>query len=112
MIAAAYDDEITDEQLRSLPGAGDAASVRVLKRQLDEGDVENVVEEPQEPAAYDDDHGRAADAVLERADELTTRSVTLDAVFPLDDGENAAVALANEVDAALLPVTSSTGSDG
>jgi hypothetical protein len=73
VIAAAYDDEITDEQLRSLPGAGDAASVRVLKRQLDEGDVENVVEEPQEPAAYDDDHGRAADAVLERTDELTTR---------------------------------------
>lgn len=61
-----------------------------------------VLEELREVAAYDDDHGRAATAVLDRTAETTVRSVDLDADFPLDDGENAAVTLANEVDAALL----------
>jgi predicted nucleic acid-binding protein len=61
-----------------------------------------VLKELREVAAYDDDHGRAATAVLDRAADMAVRSVGLDDDFPLDDGENAAVTLANEVDAALL----------
>lgn len=60
-----------------------------------------VLAELREMAAYDD-HGRAATVVLDRATELTVQSVELAADFPLDDGENAAVTLANERDAALF----------
>ncbi|WP_082222568.1 hypothetical protein [Halorubrum halophilum] len=61
-----------------------------------------VVEELQEIASYDDQHGQAATAVLDRTTELTVRSVDLDTEFPLDDGENAAITLANEIDATLF----------
>ncbi|WP_338738514.1 hypothetical protein [Haloplanus salilacus] len=61
-----------------------------------------VVEELREIASYDDVHRQAASAVLDRADSFTIRPVALDAEFPLDDGENAAVTLANELDAALF----------
>jgi predicted nucleic acid-binding protein len=61
-----------------------------------------VVEELAEIASYDDVHGRAAAQVLDRAESFETESVTLDAAFPLDEGENAAVTLANDIDAALL----------
>ena len=63
---------------------------------------ETVVTELRDVASYDDEHGRAARAVLERTDAMSVEPVTLDAEFPLDDGENAAVTLANEDDAALL----------
>jgi predicted nucleic acid-binding protein len=58
--------------------------------------------ELEEIASYDDAHGRAAKAVLDRTETLETRSVDLDAEFPLDDGENAAITLANDLDAALF----------
>ncbi|MFC7137627.1 hypothetical protein [Halobaculum litoreum] len=61
-----------------------------------------VVDELQEVASYDDDHGRAASRVLDRMEAFPTRPVELDAEFPLDDGENAAVTLANAEDADLL----------
>ena len=61
-----------------------------------------VIDELREIASYDDVHGHAASAVLDRADSFTTQSVTLDAEFPLDDGENAAVTLANDLGAALF----------
>lgn len=61
-----------------------------------------VVEELQEIASYDDAHARAASAALDRAELFTTQTVELDAEFPLDDGENAAVTLANDLDAALF----------
>jgi predicted nucleic acid-binding protein len=61
-----------------------------------------VIDELREIASYDDVHGHAASAVLDRVDAFTTQSVTLDAEFPLDDGENAAVTLANNLDAALF----------
>lgn len=61
-----------------------------------------VIEELQEIASYDDAHGRAAAAVLDRTDLLEIQSVDLDAEFPLDDGENAAVTLANELDVTLF----------
>ena len=61
-----------------------------------------VVEELQEIPSYDDPHGRAATIVLDRTEALETRAVDLDTEFPLDDGENAAVTLANDIDAALF----------
>lgn len=61
-----------------------------------------VVEELREIASYADVHGRAATAMLDRTAAFETRSVDLDAEFPLDDGENAAITLANNLDAALL----------
>ena len=63
---------------------------------------EPVVEELEETSSYDDAHGRAAGTVLDRRDDLTVESAALDEAFPLDDGENAAVTLANDVEAALL----------
>jgi len=72
---------------------------------LDRYDVcipDEVVTELDEIASYDDRHGSAATAVLDRTDDVTVQSVDLDAEFPLDDGENAAVTLANDIDAALL----------
>lgn len=60
-----------------------------------------VVGELREIASYEDDHGQAATAVLDRTGHLTIQAVDLDTTFPLDDGENAAVTLANETDAAL-----------
>lgn len=61
-----------------------------------------VITELEDIAAYDDVHGRGATEVLDRDDAFTTHSVALDAEFPLDDGENAAVSLANERDVELL----------
>ena len=61
-----------------------------------------VVEELQEIASYDDAHGRAASVVLDRSEALETRPVALDADFPLHDGENAAITLANDLDAELF----------
>ena len=61
-----------------------------------------VIQELQETASYEDAHGRAANAVLERTESLETRSVSLDSRFPLDDGENVTVTLANDIDAALV----------
>lgn len=63
---------------------------------------EPVVEELQAISSRDDVHGTAAGAVIDRDAELTVRSVTIDQSFPLDDGENAAVTLANEIEAELF----------
>lgn len=63
---------------------------------------ETVADELRDIASYNDPHGQAADAVLDRTTDLTIESVTLDAEFPLDDGENTAVTLANDVDATLF----------
>jgi len=61
-----------------------------------------VITELQEIASYDDAHGQGAALVCDRTAELTVHSMTLDSEFPLDDGENATVTLANEIDGALL----------
>lgn len=63
---------------------------------------EEVVTELQEIASYDDDHGQAATRVIDRTETLTVQTVDLDTEFPLDDGENAAVTLANNIDAELF----------
>lgn len=72
---------------------------------LDEYEVvvpERVLSELSETALYDDPSGNAAEAVLEREAAFSVEPVELDAAFPLDDGENAAVTLANGRDAAML----------
>jgi len=42
--AAYYDDEVTFDQAKSLVGAEEAANLRVLKQQLDEGHIEDIAE--------------------------------------------------------------------
>jgi predicted nucleic acid-binding protein len=61
-----------------------------------------VKDELRDIASYTDDHACAAKAVLDRLDCIEIRQVELDADFPLDDGENAAVTLANDEDAAMF----------
>ena len=63
---------------------------------------EQVIDELFETASYDDASGEAAQAVLDRRSAFETRSIELDETFPLDDGENAAVTLANDIDAVQL----------
>jgi predicted nucleic acid-binding protein len=63
---------------------------------------EQVVDELADTAAYDDVSGVAARAVLDRRGGFEVRAVELDETFPLDDGENAAVSLANDVRATQL----------
>ena len=63
------------------------------------GIPEQVVSELEKTATYEDCSGNAAQAVLDRLSEFSVRAVTLDADFPLDDGENAAVSLANDLNA-------------
>ena len=62
----------------------------------------DIVDELRATASYEDDQGRAAQAVLDRLDRIDVREVDLDTAFPLDDGENAAVTLANEAAAAMF----------
>ena len=63
---------------------------------------EQVLEELSETASYDDASGEAAQAVLDRKNAFKIQLVELDETFPLDDGENAAVTLAKEVNAVQL----------
>ena len=63
---------------------------------------ETVVVELREVASYDDVHGDGAGRVLDYTDDLSVRAVNLDPEFLLDDGENAAVTLANEDHASIL----------
>lgn len=82
-----------------------AAEPSPLARLLADYDVvlpEQVVAELRETASYADEQASAAQAVLDRTDEFDVRTVTLDTTFPLDDGENAAVTLANGMDADIL----------
>ncbi|MFC6732373.1 MULTISPECIES: hypothetical protein [unclassified Haladaptatus] len=72
---------------------------------LDAHDIllpEQVIDELTETASYDDPSEEAAQAILDRQAAFDVRSVDLDETFPLDDGENAAVTLANEVNAVQL----------
>jgi len=62
-----------------------------------------VVDELKETASYDDEQARAAEKALEFVgSEIEVCEAELDAGFPLDRGENAAVALANSEDADLF----------
>ncbi|WP_049926686.1 hypothetical protein [Halopiger goleimassiliensis] len=58
--------------------------------------------ELEEIASYDDEHGTAAGNVLEHVSDERLYDVALDETFPLDEGENAAVSLANERESDVL----------
>ena len=90
--------------LVSLGGAGstDPDPLAVCLSGYDVCVPPEVVEELQEVASYNDVHGKAATVVCVQTSSMTVQSVDLDTEFPLDDGENAAVTLANEIDAELL----------
>lgn len=60
---------------------------------------EEVIGELETIAQYEDGHGTAAKAILDEREQVTVQSVDLDPDFPLDDGENAAVQLAEQVSA-------------
>lgn len=61
-----------------------------------------VVDELTETATYNDSSGQRALRVLDRQQELDVRDIPLDESFLLDDGEDAAVTLANDCGAAQL----------
>jgi len=61
-----------------------------------------VVAELEDVASYDDEQARAARTALEWANDVEVEAVSLDATFPLDDGQNAAVTLANDREASML----------
>ena len=61
---------------------------------------ERVLSEVEATARYDS--GVAAGRVLDRRGQFAVQGVTPDETFPLDDGENAAVRLANETGASQL----------
>jgi len=63
---------------------------------------ERVIVELEETAAYEDPSGRGAQGALKRRETFEVASVELDETFPLDDGENAAVTLANDLEATQL----------
>lgn len=60
---------------------------------------EQVIDELEKTAVYDDPSGRGARNALDRREKFEVHSVELDETFPLDDSENAAVTLANEIEA-------------
>jgi predicted nucleic acid-binding protein len=63
---------------------------------------QQVIDELEEIAEYEDDHANAARAVLDERDRLAIHDVEPNSEFPLDDGENAAIQLTTEIDAAFF----------
>lgn len=91
----------------SLATAGSTEPIDLLEILCTEHQLvipERVREELEKTANYDDVHGVAAQAVLdqEEAGYIAVQQSRLDDAFPLDDGENAAVALANDTGAAIM----------
>lgn len=62
----------------------------------------HVVDELKEIAGYEDDHANAARAVLDEQDRLAIHDAEPEPEFPLDDGENAAIQLTTEINAAFF----------
>ncbi|MDZ7687519.1 MAG: hypothetical protein U5J64_02145 [Halobacteriales archaeon] len=88
--------------LVSLGGARTETILGILVEEYDLCVPRKVVEELEETASYDDEQARAAEKALGYLDEGVAENVELDPSFPLDDGENAAVTLANEKKADLF----------
>lgn len=80
----------------------DLSLLAILLRNYDVYVPTTVIRELDETASYDDPHGDAAGSVLENRNLLGVRDAEIDASFPLDGGENAAVSLANELEADLF----------
>lgn len=60
---------------------------------------EQVLDELEGTAAYEDPSGQGARNALNRREKFEVYAIELDETFPLDDGENAAVTLANDIEA-------------
>lgn len=87
--------------LVSLAATADARRI-ALPRFIEGYDVavpEHVLDELEEISRYEDDHAKAAQAILDEQTRIRVCNVELDSEFPLDDGENAAVQLADEIGA-------------
>lgn len=56
-----------------------------------------VIDELEEIAQYTDEYAQAAKAVLDEQDQIAIHEINLDPEFPLDDGENTAIQLSEEV---------------
>jgi len=83
----------------ALVSLGSTRTHRILDALVEEYDLlvpRKVVEELKQTASYEDEQARAAEKALRYVDEIDAENVELDSDFPLDDGENAAVTLANE----------------
>jgi len=88
--------------LVSLGASEDVALLDELLREYDVVVPEEVIMELGDVASYDDRHARAAERAVAHTDRLRVETVELDPGFPLDDGENAAVTLANREDAGIF----------
>jgi predicted ribonuclease YlaK len=60
---------------------------------------QQIIEELEDVAQYEDNHGKAAQVVLAEQDSIAVYEIELDREFPLNKGENAAVQLTDEIDA-------------
>lgn len=83
-------------------GDGEPSPLHLLETEYELLVPNEVYRELDEIASYDDEHGSGAKNVLGLLTENKRRTVELDREFPLDDGENAAVSLANERGSDLL----------
>jgi predicted nucleic acid-binding protein len=82
-----------------------ASVPHVLRTVFEEYDVlvpQEVINEVEETASYDDETAQASERALNHLNEDAVREAEQDVNFPLDQGENAAVSLANATDADLF----------
>lgn len=85
--------------LVSLAIADGGEPVRLLFREYDVHVPSAVVSELEEIAAYDDLHAEAASRVLDLIEDGQVRELDDVPEYPLDEGETAAIALANDLGA-------------
>ena len=85
--------------LVSLAIPTDNAPIRLLFEEYDVRIPPAVVSELQDIAGYDDIHADAATRVLDQLADTHIQQPTERPDYPLDDGETAAIALSNEVNA-------------
>ena len=85
--------------LVSLAIPTDDSSIRLLFEEYDVRVPPAVVNELQDIAAYEDAHADAATRVLDQLADTHIQQPNEQPNYPLDDGETAAIALANEASA-------------
>jgi predicted nucleic acid-binding protein len=88
--------------LVSLAIADSGTPVQLLFQEYDVRIPSAVVSELEDIASYDDAHADGATSVLAQIDDEHVREPDEQPDYPLDDGETAAIALANETNAAVF----------
>jgi len=88
--------------LVSLAIADRGTPVQLLFQEYDVRIPSAVVRELEDIATYDDVHADAATIVLAKIDDEHVQEPDEQPDYPLDDGETAAIALANEMNAAVF----------